>query len=334
MLQYAARRILGMIPLLFLVILTIFVLIRSVPGDPAHNLLGDKATPQEVERVTQELGLNEPLFVQFGIYFRNLLRGDLGQSYIKDQAISDEIGERFPATFELATAAMLIATCFGLLAGILSAVFRGRWLDYLSMFLALVGVSVPVFWLGIILIMFFGGNHPFPSAGRVDWGAHHAYAPGSEFYLLDALLTGDFEMFWELLRHLFLPAIALATIPMAVISRMTRSSLLETLNQDYVRTARAKGVGKRRVVLKHALRPALISVITVLGLQFGVLLAGAVLTETVFTWPGLGTFIVDAVNERDYNAVQGGVLVIAVGFMVCNLLADLSYAWADPRVKL
>ncbi|MEZ5988491.1 MAG: ABC transporter permease [Planctomycetota bacterium] len=334
MLPFALRRLMGMVPMLFLAVLAIFLLVRSVPGDPVTNMLGEKGTPQERARVTADLGLDRPMLVQFGIYLEGLVQGDLGRSYLKDESVSGRIAEKFPATFELAFCAMCLAVLFGLTAGILSAVLRGKLLDYLSMFLALVGVSIPVFWLGLILILLLGGDAPFPSGERIDWAAHFDYAPATGFYVLDALLHGDLAMLGEHLRHLALPSIALATIPMAVISRMTRSSLLETLGQDFVRTARAKGVGEGRVVLRHALQPALVSVITVVGLQFGTLLAGAVLTETVFNWPGLGTYVVDSVNERDYNAVQGAALVIATTFMVCNLVADLLYGLVDPRVKL
>ncbi len=335
MLIFVLRRLLGLIPVLFFVVLTVFVLLRAVPGDPVRNLLGEKGTQQERERVTKELGLDRSIPVQFGIYFKGLLQGDMGKSYIRNERpISEDIAERFPATFELALCAMLLAGFFGLAAGILSAVLKGKWLDYLSMTLALVGISVPVFWLGLLLILAFGGRAPFPSGGRLDLSVFHSFEPTTGFYLIDSLLQGNVSLFFDVLMHLALPAVALATIPLAVISRMTRSSLLETMGQDFIRTARAKGLPEHRVVLKHALRASLISILTVLALQFGTLLAGAVLTETVFTWPGLGTYVVDAVNNRDYTAVQGGVLVIATVFVLANLVADLSYALADPRVRL
>ncbi len=334
MLFYAVRRLLGLVPLLFFVVLTVFLLLRSVPGDPVRNLLGEKGSREERMRIAHELGLDRSLPVQFGIYLRGLLRGDLGTSYIKNQRkVGEDIAERFPATVELSFCAMLLACLFGLTAGILSAVLRGRWLDYLAMFLALLGVSVPVFWLGLLLVMAFGGNAPFPSGGRLDLGTFFDFEPTTGFYLVDSLLEGNWALFGDVCAHLFLPAVALATIPMAVISRMTRSSMLETLSQDFVRTARAKGLPERRVVLRHAFRASLISILTVLALQFGTLLAGAVLTETVFSWPGLGTYIVDAVNNRDYTAVQGGILVIATIFVLANLAADLSYALVDPRLK-
>ncbi len=335
MLVYALRRILGLVPLLFFVVLAVFVLLRSVPGDPVRNLLGEKGTPEERARITRELGLDRPLPVQFAIYLKGLLHGDLGTSYIKNRRrIAEDIAERLPATAELAACAMFVAVAFGLAAGILSAVLRGRLLDYLAMVLALVGVSVPVFWLGLLFVLGFGGNAPFPSGGRLDLGAFFDFEPITGFFLLDGVLRGDWRLFADAAKHLVLPALTLATIPMAVISRMTRSAMLETLGQDFVRTARAKGLPETRVVLKHALRASLVSIVTVLALQFGTLLAGAVLTETVFSWPGLGTYVVDAVNNRDYTAVQGGVLVIATVFVLANLAADLAYGLVDPRVRL
>lgn len=335
MLPYALRRLAGLVPLLFCITLTVFVLVRSVPGDPVTNWLGEKGTAAERDRIVAELGLDAPLHEQFWIYLKGLARGDLGTSYIKNERrVADDIARRFPATVELALLAMFLATCFGMAAGILSAVLRGRWLDYLAMFLALVGVSVPVFWLGLLLILLLGQNAPFPSGGRLDPAVYWDHVSTTGFHVLDAILTLDGALLVDALRHLALPAVALATIPMALISRMTRSALLERMGEDFVRTARAKGCPERRVVLRHALRASLVSIFTVLALQLGTLLAGAVLTETVFEWGGLGTYVVDAVNNRDYMQIQGGVLVIATAFVLANLLADLSYAIVDPRLRL
>lgn len=332
---YALRRLLGLFPLLFVVVLAVFVMVRSVPGDPVVNWLGEKGSAAERQRMIRQLGLDQPLPQQFWIYLRGLLRGDLGRSYIKhDRPVVEDIARRFPATVELALLAMFLATLFGMAAGILSALLKGRWLDYLAMSLALVGVSVPVFWLGLILILLFGGDAPFPSGGRLDPIAYYDYSSLTGFHLLDAALTLDLELLLDALRHLALPAVALATIPMALLSRMTRSSILERMGDDFVRTARAKGCSERRVVVGHALRASLVSILTVLGLQLGTLLAGAVLTETVFEWEGMGTFIVDAVHNRDYMQIQGGALVIATCFVLANLAADVSYGLVDPRVRL
>jgi len=330
--RYLLRRLLEMIPVFFGVILVVFVISRLTPGDPARVILGERATPEALAQLRDALGLNEPLPAQFGRYLGRALRGDLGRSIQSNERVVVDLATRFPATMELTLGAMLIASTVGVLTGVLAAVRRNSWFDGVSMFVALFGFSMPIFWLGIMLILLFAWLLGwFPISGRLDLTVDLARVTG--FYLLDALLTRNWAALGNALRHLVLPAVTLSTVPLAIIARMTRSSLLEVLRQDYVRTARAKGLPERRVVLAHALRNAAIPVITVIGLNVGSLLSGAILTETIFAWPGVGRLVVDAIFARDYPVVQGTVLVIAVVFVAVNLLVDLSYAALDPRIR-
>jgi peptide/nickel transport system permease protein len=332
MLSYIIKRFLGVIPVLLCVSMLVFGFLRLIPGDPAVTMLGERATPENIARVREQLGLNEPLPEQYLIFLGNALRGDLGRSILRQEPVAQEILRRFPATIELAMAAMLFAMVVGIPAGVISAVRRGSWFDGGSMLVALTGVSMPIFWLGLMLIYLFAVVlHLLPTGGRLDAGTQ--LAPITNLVLVDSLLAWNIPVFIQGLRHLLLPALALGTIPMAIIARMTRSSMLEVLGQDYIRTAQAKGLKERTVVVRHALRNAWLPIITVVGLQVGILLSGAILTETVFSWPGIGRWLVDAIYARDYPIVQGVTLMIALIFVVVNLTVDILYALVDPRVR-
>ncbi len=332
MLRYVIKRVLTVIPVLLGVSLLVFGFIRMIPGDVATVMLGERATPENVARVREQLGLNKPVYEQYLIFIGNALRGDLGRSVLRQEPVTQELLRRFPATIELALSAILIALLVGIPAGIVSAIRRGSVFDAASMLLALTGVSMPVFWLGLMLIFLFSVVlHLLPTGGRL--GASMEFTATTNFLLLDSLLQGNFHVFFQALRHLILPAVALGSIPMAIIARMTRSAMLEVLSADYIRTAHAKGLKERAVVINHALRNAWLPVITVVGLQVGRLLSGAILTETVFSWPGIGRWLVDAIYARDFPIVQGATLFIAIIFVGVNLLVDLLYAFVDPRIK-
>jgi len=295
-------------------------------------MLGEHASPATVEKFRAELRLNDPLPVQFARYLGGVLHGDLGRSIKQNERVTVQLATRFPATFELTITAMLIASIVGILTGVVAAARQNSWFDAVSMFAALVGFSMPIFWLGIMLILLFAWYLGWvPISGRLDYTIELTRI--TNFYLLDALLTRNWVALGNAVRHLILPAVTLSTVPLAIIARMTRSSLLEVLRQDYVRTARAKGLAERIVVMRHALKNAFIPVVTVIGLNVGSLLGGAILTETIFAWPGMGRLVVDAIFARDYPVVQGTVLVIALLFVVVNLLVDLSYAYLDPRIR-
>jgi peptide/nickel transport system permease protein len=312
--------------------IVVFVMVRAIPGDPAQILLGQAATPDQVADVRQRLGLDEPLVVQYLVFIKGALTGDLGDSLVVGQPVTSVLLERFPATLELTLAALFFAIAIGVPVGVIAAVRQYSLLDKITSVLALTGVSMPVFWLALVLVVVFTVRIdllPFP--GRV--GGDISFTSYTGIYLLDTLITLNFPAFWDVLRHLILPAIALGTIPMAVITRMTRSSMLEVMNEDYVRTARAKGVVPGRVVFRHALRNAMLPTITVIGLQFGLLMGGAILTETIFGWPGVGQIAIESVNRRDYAMIQGVVLYGATFFVLVNLLVDVLYAVLDPRVR-
>ena len=330
---YILRRVLGLIPVLVGISLLVFSLTRIIPADPALLMLGERSTPEARERLREEMGLNRPLPVQYAEFAWGAVRGDLGQSYLTRINVRQGLAERFPATFELTVVAMLFALLIGIPAGVLAALNRGTLLDTALMVGALSGVSFPVFWLAIILIYIFAVNLQWlPPGLRLDVSLRN-FQSVTGFYVLDGFLRGQPNVSLNALKHLILPGIALGTIPLAIVVRMTRSSMLEVLGQDYVRTARAKGLVRRIVVNKHALRNALLPVVTVVGLSFGALLSGAILTETVFAWPGIGKWIYDAIQSRDYPIVQGGVVFVAFVFVIVNLLIDLSYALIDPRIQ-
>ena len=332
MTQYAIRRALTVIPVLLGVSILVFGFIHMIPGDPALTMLGERATPEKVAEVRQRLGLDRPIYQQYLIYVGKIVRGDLGISIVRGDPVFTDLMRRFPATVELATAAICLALVFGLPIGIVSAVWRNSWMDSASRVFALVGVSMPIFWLGVMLAWFFGVQLRWlPTGFRLDSATD--FRPWSNFVLLDAALQQNWDVLRDAARHLVLPAIALATIPLAVIARMTRASMLEVLSRDYIRTAEAKGLPQAAVVLRHGLRNALLPVMTVVGLQVGRLLAGAILTETIFSWPGIGLWVYESIESRDYAIVQGASLFIAVIFVTVNLLTDLLYAVADPRIK-
>jgi peptide/nickel transport system permease protein len=310
----------------------VFFMVRAIPGDPAQLLLGQQATQEQVQQVRQNMGLDKPVIVQYGIFLADAVRGDLGDSIVSGRPVTTELFERFPATLELTLFAMLVAIVVGVPVGVISAVKQYSWLDKATSVLALTGISMPIFWLAMILIVIFFVNLgwlPFP--GRLSTG--YAVTSITGLLLVDSLLTFNFPAFWDGLKHLILPAIALGTIPMAVVMRMTRSSMLEVMGEDYVRTARAKGVVPWRVVFKHALRNAMLPTVTVIGLQTGLLMSGAVITETIFSWPGVGQIAYDSVNRRDYAMIQGVVLYGAALFVLVNLFVDILYAVLDPRVR-
>jgi len=333
MLGFIIRRSLIIIPTLLGVSIVVFLLLSITPGDPAELLLGERATEASLEAMREYLGLNEPLYVQYGLFLKRLVKLDLGETIWTRQKVSTEIKERFPATIELSLAAMFLSCFFGVILGIISASRQYSLFDYLSMVASLVGVSMPVFWLGLMLMLLFSLNLGwFPVSGRISTGTDLTVI--TNFYVLDAVITRNWKALADVLHHLALPAIALSTIPMAIVARMTRSSMLEVLRQDYIKTARAKGLSEIKVVLKHALRNGLIPVVTVIGLQFGILLGGAILTETVFAWPGVGKWIYEGVVKRDYMVIQGGTMLVATAFVVVNTLVDILYAVINPRISM
>ena len=332
MTAFILRRLALLVPTVFGISVLVFLMIYLVPGDPAQVMLGERANAETLAALRQELGLDQPFHVQLGRFFADLLRGDLGRSFRTHELITVEIFDRFPATCELTLAAMCFAIAGGLGLGMAAAVRRGGLVDHLSMTAATAGISMPVFWLALILILVLAVELPlFPISGRLS--AHVYIEPRTGFYLLDALLAGDLEALGDVVRHLVLPAVALGTIPLAVIARMTRSSLLEVMGEDYIRTARAKGLAPMTVLVRHALRNAFIPTLTVIALEFGYLLGGAIITETIFAWPGIGRWLYLAVLARDFRAVQGGVLLLATLFILINLAADVLYAWLDPRIR-
>ena len=357
MLQFITRRTLLLLPVMLGVILVTFLIVRLIPGDPCVTMLGERATPAKCEAFLERYGLNDNLAVQFVRYMQNLFTGDFGDSIRFTRPVTTLIAERLPLTMELTLLAMIFSTTVGVLLGVISALKRGTFIDTITMIIANIGVSMPVFWLGLLLAYFFaltlkGTPFALPPSGRfsaglspVDlaqyWGLEDLTGLKafiielmSNTVLVNVIITGDWPLFWDSLRHLILPAIAVGTIPMAIIARMTRSSLLEVVGLDYIRAARAKGMVERRVIRKHAMRNALIPIVTIIGIETGSLLSGAVLTETVFNLPGFGTGLVSAILARDYPVVQGFTLVIATIFVMVNLIVDISYAYLDPRIRL
>jgi len=304
MLQYIAKRLLSTIPVLIGISLLLFLMLRSLPGDPAQVLAGQMATPEEVENIRQQLGLDQPLHKQYILFLGRLVLLDLGRSARTQNPVTQEVWARLPNTFLLAVVAITLACLFGIPAGIVSAVRPYTWVDYLVTSAALFGISMPVFWLGLMLVVVFSILLQWlPAGGMGSW------------------------------KHVILPSFTLASFVVAFIARMTRSTMMESLSQDYVTTARSKGLREEVVVIKHALKNALIPIITVVGLQFGLLLGGAVLTETVFAWPGLGRLIVDSILARDYPMIQGAILIFGLLYILVNLIVDLIYAYVDPRIR-
>ncbi|MCP1145952.1 ABC transporter permease [Lysinibacillus endophyticus] len=332
MFNYIGKRILHLIPVLLGMTFIVFLIIRAIPGDPAQVILGQQATAEAMAALREKLGLNQPWYIQYFDYLKGLFTGDLGESLRTRQPITTEIWPYLAATFELALFAMILAVIIGMNAGIISAWFQNSWFDYIAMVIALIGVSMPIFWLGLMEQWAFSINLGwFPTSGREE--VRDPVAAITHFYLIDTLLQGRFDQFLVTIKHLVLPGLALATIPMAIIARMTRSSMLEVMRSDYIRTARAKGQKMAVVIYKHALKNALIPILTVIGLQTGLLLGGAILTETIFSWPGIGRYIYEAIGYRDYTVIQSGILVVAFMFVMINLIVDILYTVIDKRIK-
>ena len=329
---YIVKRLAMLVPVMLGVSIIAFSLIHLAPGDPARTMLGERATQEQLNEIREKYGLDKPLYVQYGIWLNGVLHGDLGRSITTHEEVAKEIGDRLPNTMELSIAAMIFAIIVGVFAGIISATKQYSITDYTCMGVALFGISMPVFWLGIMLMMIFGVFLGWlPIGGRIDLLIPFQRVTG--FMVFDSIITGNFPALISVLRHLVLPAIALGTIPMAMIARVSRSSMLEVLRQDFIRTERAKGLSERMVIYKHAVRNAMVPVVTVIGLNVGLLLAGAILTETVFSWPGIGRLVVNAVYERDYPLVVGCILVFAIVFVIVNLITDILYTRIDPRIQ-
>ena len=333
MFSFIARRLGLLIPTFFGITLLTFALIRMIPGDPVEVMMGErKVDPEMHAQAMERLGLNKPLYLQYFDYIGDLAQGDLGESLRTRTSVWTEFTTLFPATLELAFAALIIAGTLGVLAGVVAALKRGSLFDHGVMGISLVGYSMPIFWWGLILIMFFSvGLGWTPVSGRID--LLYDIPPVTGFMLIDTLLSDEEGAFLDALHHMVLPAVVLATIPLAVIARMTRSAMLEVLREDYVRTARAKGLSPNRVVFVHGLRNALIPVLTVFGLQIGTLLAGAVLTETIFSWPGIGKWLIESIGARDYPVVQNGILLVACLVILVNFTVDILYGLANPRIR-
>jgi peptide/nickel transport system permease protein len=332
MLRYLVRRLMLLVPILVGVSLLVFFWVRALPGSPAESLLGERATPQLVQRYRHQYGFDKPIYVQYWKYVQTLVHGDFGVSIADHRHVASEIRERFPATVELAVAAMIFAVGIGIPLGFFAAKRYGGLFDQASLVVSLLGISIPIFFLAVILKYLFAVKwHLLPSVGEIDVRITTKHP--TNFYLLDAIVTGDWSTFWDVLKHLVLPAIALGSIPLAVVTRITRASVVDVQNEDYVRTARAKGLAPLTVDRRHVLRNALLPVSTIIGLQTGLLLSGAVLTETVFAYPGMGSWLSGAIFNRDYPVLQGGVLFLAVVFVLVNLIVDLSYAIINPRIR-
>ena len=333
MLAYIIRRIFVIIPTLLGVSIIVFLMLHLMPGDPAELLMGERASEEALEQIREHLGLNKPLYVQYGLFLKQLMKGDLGETIWTRQKVWIEVKQRFPATIELSVVALFISCVLGMLLGIISATKQYSIFDYLSMLGALVGVSMPIFWLGLVFMLIIALNLGWlPMSSRLSVGVELETI--TNFYILDALLTGNWAALKDALWHIIMPAFTLSTIPTAIIARMTRSSMLEVLRQDFIKTAKAKGLSQFKVIFKHALRNAMIPVITTIGLQFGVLLCGAILTETIFAWPGVGKWIYDAVMQRDYMVLRSGTLFLATIFILINLCVDVLYAVINPRISV
>jgi peptide/nickel transport system permease protein len=332
-LRFVVRRLLLLVPILIGLSILVFLWIRALPGGPAQSLLGERATESTVREIEQQYGLDDPIYVQYFRYVETVASGDFGTSIRSRRPVSDELKERFPATIELALAAMFFSIVLGIPLGFIAAKRYGTFVDHGSLLASLLGVSIPIFFLAILLKYIFAIELGLlPTVGRQDVLIDVDHPTG--FYVLDALIAGNLEAFFDAIEHMILPAIALGTIPLAIIARITRAAVLDVQNEDYVRTARAKGLSPRVVDERHVLRNALLPISTIIGLQTGLLLSGAVLTETVFAWPGMGTWLVEAIENRNYPVLQGGILFLAVIFVLVNLIVDLSYALINPRIRV
>ena len=333
MLAFIIRRIFVLIPTLLGVSILVFLMLHLTPGDPAELLMGERASEEALQEIREHLGLDKPLYEQYGLFLKQLMQGDLGETIWTRQKVWIEVKHRFPATIELSIVALIISCFVGMILGIISATKQYSIFDYLSMLGALVGVSMPIFWLGLVFMLIFALNLGWlPMSGRLSVGVDLEII--TNFYILDAILTRNWAALRDALWHIIMPAVTLSTIPTAIVARMTRSSMLEVLRQDYIKTAKAKGLSQFIVIFKHALRNALIPVVTTIGLQFGVLLGGAILTETIFAWPGVGKWMYDAVMQRDYMVIRSGTLFIATIFVLINLCVDVLYAVINPRISV
>ena len=328
---FIGRRVLFLVPTLLGVLAITFMVSYIIPGDAAQLLAGPRATEEVIQRIRHEYGLDQPLYVQFAVYIGQIVQGDFGQSIRTRRPVAADIRDFFPATFELTTTAMFLAVLFGIPLGIISAMYRGRLIDSASRIFSVIGVSMPIFWLGLLMLFaFYLKLSILPGPGRIT-GNPPSYITGC--YLFDSLVTGNWKALWDSAMHLIMPASALAFAVLARVSRMTRSSMLETFGQDFVQTARAKGLSEMYVVGKHVLRNALIPTITVIGLSYGELLGGAVATELIFAWPGMAHYVVSSMTSIDFPAVMGVTIVIAAVYITVNLLVDVIYAFVDPRIR-
>ena len=333
MLRFVVRRLILVIPILLGLSILVFFWIRALPGSPATTLLGERATTEQIQAINEQYGLNKPIQEQYWAYLKQVGSFDFGQSVTSRRPVFDEFLERFPATIELAIGAMFFSIFVGIPLGFLAAKRYGTALDHFSLFGSLLGISIPIFVLAIILKYIFAVRLGWlPTVGRVSVLTELEHP--TNFYILDSIITRNWAALWDAIRHLILPAIALGTIPLAIITRITRAAVLDVQNEDYVRTARAKGMSPRTVDSRHILRNAMLPIATIIGLQMGLLLSGAVLTETVFAWPGIGTWLVDAIDARNYPVLQGGILFIAFVFVIVNLVVDVSYGFLNPRIRL
>jgi peptide/nickel transport system permease protein len=334
MLRFVVRRLLLLVPILLGLSILLFLWIRALPGGPAESILGERATPEAIEQIERIYGLDRPIHEQYLKYLENLVvNRDLGTSISSRRPVTEEIGRRFPATIELALAAMVFAIVLGIPLGFFAAKRYGSVFDHASLVTSLIGISIPVFFLAILLKYLFAVKLGWlPTIGRQDVLISADHPTG--FYVLDGIITLNFEAAWDASLHLILPAIALGSIPLAIVARITRAAVLDVQNEDYVRTARAKGVAPHTVDERHIFRNAMLPIVTIIGLQAGLLLSGAILTETVFAIPGMGTWLAEAIKDRDYPVLQGGILFVAVVFVVVNLLVDISYALLDPRIRV
>jgi peptide/nickel transport system permease protein len=333
MLRFVVRRLLLLVPILLGLSILVFAWIRALPGGPAQALLGERATAASIAQVEKQYGLDKPVYIQYFSYLKTVGQGDLGTTIKTRQPVTAEIGRRFPATVELAFAAGLFSILLGVPLGFIAAKRYGGVLDQASLVGSLLGISIPVFFLGIVLKYIFAVKLGWlPTVGRISVLIDVPHP--TNFYILDSILDLNGAALWDVLKHLVLPAVALGSIPLAIIARITRAAVLDVQNEDYVRTARAKGMSPGIVDRRHVLRNALLPITTIIGLQVGLLLSGAVLTETVFAFPGMGTWLVEAIRNRDFPVLQGGILFLAIIFVFVNLIVDLSYAVINPRIRL
>jgi peptide/nickel transport system permease protein len=332
-LRFVVRRLLLLIPILLGLSILVFVWIRALPGGPAQALLGERADAESIAEIREQYGLDEPVHVQYWEYVKTTVTGDLGTSVTTRRPVLEELEQRFPATIELTLAALIFATVLGVPLGFVAAKKYGSATDHASLLVSLIGISIPVFFLAILLKYIFAVKLGWlPTVGRID--ARTDLEHPTNFYTLDAIIAGDLAAFWDVITHLILPAVALGSIPLAITARITRASVLDVQNEDYVRTARAKGLPPRVVDQRHILKNALLPIVTIIGLQAGLLLSGAVLTETVFAFPGMGTWLVDAIKQRNYPVLQGGILFVSLIFVMVNMLVDISYAYINPRIRV